>query len=171
LNLKGEVVGINTAIISTSGSFSGIGFAVPADQLKPIVKRILREDRIQNGLRPNQGWLGISVIRQDISISSVDNSNSTLPLAKSKNWVAKVERNSPAYDAGIRSLDMSINGVVTYGDAIVAVGGNEVTNFDELQMQLEKCVAGEKVAVTVRDVEGERRVVYVTLARKPETKD
>ena len=142
MNLKGEVVGINTAIISTSGSFSGIGFAVPADQLKPVVKRIIR-----------------------------DNSNSTLPLAKSKNWVAKVERNSPAYDAGIRSLNMSPNGVVTYGDAIVAVGGNEVTNFDELQMQLEKCVAGEKVAVTVRDAEGERRVVYVTLAQKPETKD
>ena len=171
MNLKGEVVGINTAIISTSGSFSGIGFAVPADQLKPIVKRIIREDRIQNGLRPNQGWLGISVIRQNININSVDNSNSTLPLAKSKNWVAKVERNSPAYDAGIRSLDISLNGVVTYGDAIVAVGGNEVTNFDELQMQLEKCVAGEKVAVTVQDAEGERRVVYVTLARKPETKD
>jgi S1-C subfamily serine protease len=171
LNLKGEVVGINTAIISTSGSFSGIGFAVPADQLKPIVKRIIREDRIQNGLRPDQGWLGISVIRQNINISSVDNSNSTSPLAKSKNWVAKVERNSPAYDAGIRSLNMSPNGVVTYGDAIVAVGGNEVTNFDELQMQLEKCVAGEIVAVTVRDVEGERRVVYVTLAQKPETND
>ena len=165
-------MGINTAIISTSGSFSGIGFAVPADQLKPIVKRIIREDRIQNGLRPNQGWLGISVIRQNINIiNSVDNSNSTLPLAKSKNWVAKVERNSPAYDAGIRSLDISLNGVVTYGDAIVAVGGNEVTNFDELQMQLEKCVTGEKVAVTVQDAEGERRVVYVTLAQKPETKD
>ena len=161
-------MGINTAIISTSGSFSGIGFAVPADQLKPIVKRIIREDRIQNGLRPNQGWLGISVIRQNINIiNSVDNSNSTLPLAKSKNWVAKVERNSPAYDAGIRSLDISLNGVVTYGDAIVAVGGNEVTNFDELQMQLEKCVTGEKVTVTVQDAEGERRVVYVTLAQKP----
>ncbi|OEU15721.1 trypsin-like serine protease [Fragilariopsis cylindrus CCMP1102] len=171
LNLKGEVVGINTAIISTSGSFSGIGFAVPADQLKPIVTRIIREDRIQNGLRPNQGWLGISVIRQNININSVNHSNSTLPLAKSKNWVAKVERSSPAYDAGIRSLDISLNGVVTYGDAIVAVGGNEVTNFDELQMQLEKCVAGEKVAVTVQDAEGERRVVYVTLAQKPETKE
>mmetsp|Transcript_18958 Transcript_18958/g.19222 ORF Transcript_18958/g.19222 Transcript_18958/m.19222 type:complete len:482 (+) Transcript_18958:55-1500(+) len=168
LNLKGEVVGINTAIVTTSGSSAGIGFAVPADQLKPIVKKILRKDRIENGLRPNQGWLGISVIRQGIHNSTVKHSNITLPLAKSKNWVCKVESNSPAYDAGIRSLDISLEGIVTYGDAIVAVGGNEVLNFDELQMQLEKCVVGEQVALTVREVEDKRRVVYVTLGRKPD---
>jgi len=132
------------------------------------VKKILRKDRIENGLRPNQGWLGISVIRQGINNSTVKHSNITLPLGKSKNWVCKVESNSPAYDAGIRSLDISLDGIVTYGDAIVAVGGNEVANFDELQMQLEKCVVGEQVALTVREVEDKRRVVYVTLGRKPD---
>ena len=175
LNLRGEVVGINTAIITTSGSSAGIGFAVPADQIQPIVKRIIREDRIENGQRPTQGWLGISVIRQEITstqiFSSANNtstSNSSIPLAKSNNWVAKVERNSPASDAGIKPLVISSDGIVEYGDAIVAVGGNEVGNFDELQTQLESRVAGEQVALTVQDVEDKRRVVYVTLSRKPE---
>jgi len=177
LNLKGEVVGINTAIITTSGSSAGIGFAVPADQIQPDVKRIIQNDRIENGQRPNQGWLGISVVRQDISTmakyQNTTSSNSTtastsIPLAKLNNWVGKVERNSPAYDAGIRSLVISSDGIVEYGDAIVALGGNEVTNFDELQTELESRVVGEQVALTVQDAEDKRRVVYVTLSRKPE---
>merc|ERR1712194_121774 len=57
LNLKNEVVGINTAIITTSGSSAGIGFAVPSDQIRPVVERILQKDRIESGQRPNQGWL------------------------------------------------------------------------------------------------------------------
>lgn len=179
LNLKGEVVGINTAIITTSGSSAGIGFAVPSDQIQPIVKRILQKDRIENGQRPKQGWLGISVIRQDITTggaAAIQNSSSasynstlrTLPLAKLNNWVAKIEPNSPAKDAGIQPLVISTDGTVEYGDAIVAVGGNEVANFDELQTQLESRVAGEQVALTVQDAEDKRRVVYVTLSRKPE---
>ncbi|VEU43586.1 unnamed protein product [Pseudo-nitzschia multistriata] len=170
LNLKGEVVGINTAIITTSGSSAGIGFAVPADQIKPVVKEIIQKDRIQKGQRPNQGWLGLSVVRQDVSIAGNQNatSSNTMPLALLKNWVAKVEMDSPASDAGIRSLAISSEGIVQYGDAIVAVGGNEVTNFEELHRELESRVVGEQVALTVQDAEGKRRVVYVTLSRKPE---
>lgn len=186
LNLKGEVVGINTAIITTSGSSAGIGFAVPSDQIKPVVQRILQKDRIENGQRPNQGWLGISVVRQDAVVAvaaddeepsssfsdGTNTANSTssstiMPLARSKNWVSRVERNSPAEAAGIRPLVISLDGIVDYGDAIVAVGGNEVADFEELRTELEKCVVGEQVALTVRDAEDKKRVVYVTLARKP----
>eukprot|EP00536_Pseudo-nitzschia_multiseries_P000611 jgi/Psemu1/249756/estExt_Genewise1Plus.C_70182 len=176
LNLKGEVVGINTAIITTSGSSAGIGFAVPADQIQPVVKRIINHDRIETGQRPNQGWLGISVVRQEVSIPQSQNGSSssntttsrTMPLAELNNWVGKVERNSPASDAGIKSLVITSNGIVEYGDAIVAVGGNEVANFEQLQTELESRVAGEQVALTVQDAEGKRRVVYVTLSKKPE---
>lgn len=176
LNLKGEVVGINTAIITTSGSSAGIGFAVPADQIQPVVKRIINHDRIETGQRPNQGWLGISVVRQEVSIPQSQNVSSssntttsrTMPLAELNNWVGKVERNSPASDAGIKSLVITSNGIVEYGDAIVAVGGNEVANFEQLQTELESRVAGEQVALTVQDAEGKRRVVYVTLSKKPD---
>jgi len=108
LNLKGEVVGINTAIITTSGSSAGIGFAVPADQLLPVVNRIIDNDRFNNGDRRNKGWLGLSCIKQV--------SNSTLD----KNWVLKVEPGSPAALAGIKGTSILENGSIAWGDAIVA---------------------------------------------------
>lgn len=168
LNLKGEVVGINTAIITTSGSSAGIGFAVPSDQIQPVVQRILQKDRVENGQLPNRGWLGISVVTQKVVIPDSNITNSTkMPLARCQNWVSKVEPNSPAEAAGIQSLVISSDAKVEYGDAIVAVGGNNVTDFEELQGELEKCVVGEQVALTVQDAEVKKRVVYVTLATKP----
>ena len=165
LNLKGEVVGINTAIITTSGSSAGIGFAVPSDQIQPVVQRILQQDRIENGKRPNVGWLGISVVTQDVQIPT---ENSTLPLlAASKNWISSVEANSPAQAAELKPLTIKDDGNVEYGDAIVAVGGNTVESFEDLRKELETCVAGEQVALTMRDAEEKKRVVYVTLGRKP----
>ena len=175
LNLKNEVVGINTAIITTSGSSAGIGFAIPSDQIRPVVERILQLDRIENGLRPNQGWLGISVVTQEVtfpeenpSVSSANSTNSTITnLARTKNWVAEVVRDSPAESAGIMPLVFSSNGGVEYGDAVVAIGGNEVANFEELRTELEKCVVGEQIAITLQDANDKRRVVYATLERKP----
>lgn len=169
LNLKGEVVGINTAIITTSGSSAGIGFAVPSDQIQPVVQRILQKDRVENGQLPNRGWLGISVVTQKVVIPDSNITNSTkMPLARCQNWVSRVEPNSPAEAAGIQPLVISSDAKVEYGDAIVAVGGNNVTDFEELQAELEKCVVGEQVALTVQDAEDKKRVVYATLARKPE---
>jgi S1-C subfamily serine protease len=158
LNLKGEVVGINTAIISTSGSNAGIGFAVPSDQLRPVVDRIIRQDRIKSGERPNQGWLGVSIVNHPEWV------NSTI---SQKNWVTLVETDSPAAKVGIRSLQINESGIVVFGDAIVVVGGNEVATFEELQSVLQKCVQGEQLNLTLEDVGGDRRVVYVVLRRKP----
>jgi serine protease Do len=152
-------VGINTAIITTSGSNVGIGFAVPADQLKPIVNRMIRQDRVKNGKRPDKGWLGVSIIAKQNRTSST--------LLSKKTWVVAVEANSPANEAGIRPIQLLESGVIQWGDAIVAVGGNEVATFDELQAELEDRVKGEQVALTLEDSEGERRVVYVTLLQKP----
>ena len=159
LNLKGEVVGINTAIITTSGSNAGIGFAVPSDQVQPHVQRIIQQDRIQNGQRRNKGWLGVSIIK---------NNNSYDSTISNKNWVVSVDPGSPADLAGIRSLTIFKTGTVEWGDAIVAVAGNEVTTFDEVLSELEDRVKGEEVPLTLEDYDGKRRVVYVKLSQKPE---
>lgn len=156
LNLKGEVVGINTAIITTSGSNAGIGFAVPADQLRPVVDRIIQQDRVANGEKRDSGWLGVSIVKQS--------GNSTL---MSKNWIAEVAKGSPAELAGIRPLQIQQNGTVKLGDAIVAVSSNKVPSFVELQKQLEDRAKGEQIALTVEDAAGEKRVVYITLGQKP----
>jgi S1-C subfamily serine protease len=150
-------VGVNTAIISTSGSNAGIGFAVPSDQIQTVVEKMILNDKaISIGSVRGQGWLGVSIVEQ--------NGNNKL---SEKNWVAKVESDSPAETAGIKALQILDNGSVVYGDAIVAIGGNSVGTFEELQRELKRCVVGENLAVTVENAEGERRVVYVQLeARK-----
>jgi S1-C subfamily serine protease len=158
LNLKGEVVGINTAIITTSGSNAGIGFAVPSDQIRPVVDRVIQKNRIQNGERPNQGWLGVSIVNQGGKDS----------IVTKKNWVAVVEPNSPASEAGIRALRITESGTLRFGDAIVAVGMNEVKTFEDLQKELGGRVQGEQIAITLEDSKGERRVVYTILTTKKE---
>ena len=163
LNLKGEVVGINTAIISTSGSSAGIGFAVPSSQLKPVVDRILFEDRIQNGKRPNTGWLGASVIKSTATTTS----NTRIQ----KNWVTSVEPNSPASREDIIPLRLLEDGSVEYGEAIVAVAGNDVATSKDLQSELQNRVIGEQVTLTLEDSNGNRRVAYLTLEDKPDPKN
>ena len=159
LNLKGQVIGINTAIITTSGSNAGIGFAVPADQLTMVVDRIIREDRILNGKRPDRGWLGISVLSQKGSDSKLFE----------KIWVTQVDEGSPANKAGIRPI-LIVNGThLEWGDAIVNIGGNEINSFEALLAQLVDRVKGEQIAITLENLEGEKRVVYVTLEARPTT--
>jgi serine protease Do len=109
LNLTGEVIGVNAAIVSESGGFEGIGFAIPSNMVKAIT-----EDLIKTG-RVIRGWLGVSV--QDV----------TAPLAKSENlkvlkgaWIAEVFKGGPADKAGIKKGDMA----VSYDGAIVENGNN-----------------------------------------------
>ena len=153
MNLKGQVVGVNTAIVSTSGSNAGIGFAIPSDQVKPVVEKMIFKDM---GRQREKGWLGISIVEQ--------NGNSTL---STKNWVATTEVGSPAQQAGIQSMQILDNGSVLYGDAIVAVGGNEVSNYAELQKEMRNRVKGENLALTLESAQGDRRVVYVVLGIRP----
>jgi S1-C subfamily serine protease len=158
LNLKGQVVGVNTAIVSTSGSNAGIGFAIPSDQVQPVVEKMILNDKTKSSTRTRgRGWLGVSIVEPS-------EGNSTLSL---KNWVVKVERNSPADKAGIRAIQIFGNGSVRYGDAIVAIAGKPVTTFVELQGELKKCVVGEKLAVTLENEEGERRLVHIDLEARP----
>ena len=160
LNSKGEVVGVNTAILTTSGSNSGVGFAVPSDQVRPVVEQFIRKD-----VRKTRGGTSGRASKAELGVSIIDRSNGGESKLFSKNWVVHVRRDSPADQAGIRSLMIrkTSDAGVQYGDAIVAVGGNSVPTFDDLQKELDRCVAGEKVQITLEDERGDRRVVYVTL--------
>jgi S1-C subfamily serine protease len=101
-----------------------------------------------------------------VSIITKQNRNSSTILSQ-KNWVAAVEADSPANEAGVRPIQLLESGVIRWGDAIVAVGGKEVATFVELRAELDVRIKGEQVALTLEDSEGERRVVYVTLLQKP----
>ncbi|MCU0665767.1 MAG: Do family serine endopeptidase [Candidatus Omnitrophica bacterium] len=106
VNLKGEVVGINVAIFSTSGGYQGIGFAVASNKAQKILARLIEGKKIV------YGWLGISV--QDLKEDLVTHFG--LPDANGA-LVAKVMENAPAEKAGLKA-----------GDVIKAVAGKPVNN-------------------------------------------
>jgi len=156
LNRQGSVVGVNTAILTTSGSSAGIGFAIEADQVEPVVRAMIRHDAATQTTR-RMPWLGVTVLT---------NSNSSVV---SGCVVCRVERKSPADEAGIRGLTIfEQDASVQYGDAIVAVGGNAVGTVQELRTELDNRAVGEKVQVTLQNAATkERRVVYLTLQARP----
>jgi S1-C subfamily serine protease len=169
LNLDGTVVGVTTAIVTTSGSSAGIGFAIPSDAVAPVVQAMIRRHVAASASgRRKRGWLGLCIWKRQ---------------SDSHNWVAAVSPNSPAAQAEIQPLRIfgsaTIDGnslvplegtaaTVHYGDAIVAVGGEATTNYTTLQAVLDRCVVGEQLALTLLNgATGQRRVVYVTLETRP----
>jgi serine protease Do len=126
-NLKGEVVGVNTAIFSPSGGSVGIGFAISSNLAKKIVADLLEDGRIE------RGWLGVSIQRLDRDIAN------SLKLAEPEGaLVANVERGSPAEAADIRS-----------GDVIVEFAGKPIKELRDLTRAVADTKAGttEKLVV------------------------
>jgi 2-alkenal reductase len=155
LNRQGQVIGMNTAIVTTSGSNAGIGFAVSADLIQPEVQRIIRSDK--QSMRPS-AFLGVQIVKCRPAPNT-----SRVVLARNP-WVAKVAPNSPAAKAGVVGLKVDeATGRVAYGDAIVAVGGNAVRDYAEIQAELDRCRVGEQIQLTLESKEGNRRVVYLAL--------
>ncbi len=94
-NLKGEVIGINTAIFSPSGGSVGIGFAIPSSLAKPVINQLIEFGHTR------RGWLGVRIqtVTEEIAESlGLDNAKGAL--------VASVSENSPASDAGLEPGDI-----------------------------------------------------------------
>ncbi|MBI4560975.1 MAG: trypsin-like peptidase domain-containing protein, partial [Candidatus Rokubacteria bacterium] len=120
LNLRGEVVGINTAIVAAG---QGIGFAIPINMVKQVVTQLLEKGKMV------RGWLGISV--QPVSPELAQSLGSTGPTGA---VVTSVYPGSPAADAGLKQ-----------GDLILSFGGTPVDDYHHLQ----RLVADTDVGKTV----------------------
>ncbi|MCD6363493.1 MAG: DegQ family serine endoprotease [Synergistetes bacterium] len=124
LNLKGEVVGINTAIVPYA---QGIGFAIPINTAKQILNDLIRYGRVK------RGWLGVYIQAMNPSLAGA------FGLKKPKGViVADIVHGSPADKAGLRR-----------GDVILAVNGKPVNSPAELQIAIRSHKAGEKVKLKV----------------------
>jgi len=126
-NMDGDVIGVNTAIISPTGGSIGIGFAVPSDTAINVIAQ-LREFG-----EARRGWLGVRIqsISEDIA--------GTLGVAESKGaLVASVEPDSPAAKGGIES-----------GDVILKFGGKEVATMRGLPRLVAGAPIGKKVPVEI----------------------
>lgn len=125
VNLKGEVVGINVAIFSTSGGYQGIGFAVPVNSAKRIVSKLIEGKKIV------YGWLGVTVQNLDEKLAEYFN------LEEKKGvLVSKILAGSPAKKAGIKE-----------GDIIIRFNNEEINNVNTLIKLVGNIEAGKKVKV------------------------
>ncbi|SMC79850.1 serine protease Do [Desulfocicer vacuolatum DSM 3385] len=140
LNLEGEVVGINTAIIKSG---QGIGFAIPSDLARGIVKQLRDSGSV------TRGWLGVAI--QDVTPELAEYYG-IKPTGGA--LVAQVYENNPAHEGGIEP-----------GDIIVKVNDVKIKSSRDLSGAIAGFGVGEKVTVVYLR-EGQKRKTTVTLARR-----
>ena len=148
LNMKGEVVGINTAIQSATGEFTGVGFAVPSNTVKKVIPFL-----IEDGIFPHP-WMGISGTDVDPELAKVRG----LDSSKGFLVVTGVE-GSPAEEAGLQGVTeeniIEIDGreFPTDGDIIIMIDDKVVRKISDLliHLQREKSVGDELVMTINRD--------------------
>jgi S1-C subfamily serine protease len=149
LDSAGRLIGVNTMIYSPSGASAGIGFAIPVDEVRRIVPRLIRDGRFT---RPT---LGIQSVSDDVRQSL------RLPPGV---VIAGVERNGPADRAGLRPFYRGKDGRVVQGDQLVAVDGTPVANIDDLLNVLESRQPGDQVKLALLR-SGKRVEIPVTLGK------
>jgi S1-C subfamily serine protease len=160
LNMRGEVIGINSAIYSTTGQFAGVGFAIPSNTLAQVVPSLITTGSYQHP------WLGVA--GRDITPGLADR----LGLNEPRGFlVMDVVAGSPAEKAGILkgTEDTVIDGIPIKlgGDVIIAVDSNTVRKIDDLlaYVEMEKSV-GDDLELTILR-EGQMMQVVATLAARP----
>ncbi len=134
LDSRGRLIGINTALLSPTGSSAGIGFVVPADTVKRIVPQLIRFGR---AVTPGTGV----VLLPD---------RYTAQLGLKGGVIQQVRRNSPAVRAGLEEIYVTRRGRIVVGDIIVGVQGQPVENNDDYFAVLEKHEPGDTVTLTIK---------------------
>ena len=143
LDSGGRLIGVNTQIVSPSGAFAGIGFAVPVDTVSRIVPELIKHGKL---IRPG---LGISLV----------------PDAMARRWgvkcviIGKVGRGSAAERIGLHGARETAGGRIEIGDIIVAVDGKPVETIDDLMDLMELHKVGDQV--TIEFARGNRRMQAV----------
>jgi serine protease Do len=147
-NLQGEVVGVNTAILSPTGVNVGIAFAVPAAHAKDVVAQLMTGGTVK------RGWLGVQ-------IQSVDETTAaSLGLNEAKGaLVAHVMSPGPASEAGLKA-----------GDTILAVNGSRVADKNDLARQIGGFAPGTKIELRILRAQKEV-VIPVKLGLMPSSRE
>lgn len=148
VNLKGEVVGINVAIFSTSGGYQGIGFAIPVNSAKRIISRLIEGKKIL------YGWLGVTV--QDLNDDLAKYFNLS---DKNGVLIAKVLKDGPSDEAGIKESDI-----------IKKFDGKVINNVKELLSIVASTEVGKKVRVELMR-ENKALTLTVKIGERPEDVD
>lgn len=149
LNVRGEVVGINTAIYAPTGVFSGVGFAVPINQAKAILQDLVHKGHVV------RGWLGVELARE---ITPAMVKAFGLPDAKGA-LINEVLKDSPAAKAGLKR-----------GDVVRSFNGKAVDSSAKLQMAVAETEPKRSIPLEIiRD--RKKMILNLVLGERPESAD
>jgi serine protease Do len=145
VDLEGNLMGINTAIYSGTGSFQGIGFAVPANMARNIMTRLIKDGKIV------RGFLGVNISDFDIDLAA------SMGLEDAKgSLVANIMEGGPAADSDLQK-----------DDVIVALNGIGVEDSDDLRNRIADFPPGTEIDLEVyRD--GKRQSIEIELGELPD---
>jgi serine protease Do len=144
VNMDGELVGINSAIASQSGGNEGIGFAVPVDIAKRVMKSIIKNGRVI------RAYLGITGSAVDATMAKA------LGLDKAEGViVGGVEPDGPAEKAGLKD-----------GDVILTLDGQPIQSWESFRTQIATSTPGSKAKLEINR-DGDRKEITVTLGELP----
>ena len=142
IDINGRLIGINTAIMSTTGGYQGYSFAVPVNLVKKVVDDLLEFGVAQRAI------LGIRI--GDVTAALAEQENLSVVNGV---YVASVNEGSSADDAGIKA-----------GDVIIAIGDREVKNSSELQELVARKRPGDQVSVTYMRGDSEKKVMATLMS-------
>ena len=151
LDSRGQVIGINTAILSRSGTSSGVGFAVPINTVRTVVPLLIDGKKMID-----RGFLGVRLAPPQVSRRVSE--DGVLILA--------VGDNSPAARAGILATREDDNGEIVWGDVVVSIRGQRVNDAEAFLGHLQAYLAGDDVVLGIKRGEQYSRVT-VRLAQRP----
>jgi serine protease Do len=145
INTRGELVGINTAIFSTTGGYQGIGFSIPSNMARSVMESLIREGKV------TRGWLGVTI--QPITKELADQFGFR---SEEGSLVSDVVEGSPAEKAGLRR-----------GDIIAKYQGKEMGNPTELRNAVASTPPGTEAELGIIR-EGKEKTLSVSIGELPE---
>ncbi len=146
VNLKGELVGINTAIASRSGGSQGIGFAIPSNMARPIMEMLLKDGKV------TRGYLGVEIVTNNPQLASKEKLGAQRGVA-----VGKVDDEGPAGRAHLKTRDV-----------IVGMNGQTMQRSEILRNAIAMTKPGTTVALDVVHPDGSKDTVKVKLGTLPD---
>ncbi len=145
LDSAGRLIGVNTSIVSPSGAYAGVGFAIPADTVRWVVRDLIRFGQLQ---RPSLGIEPLAISPRRLGVAGV--------------VVRSVDEGGAAEQAGLQPTYRARNGRIMLGDIITDIDGTPIASWGDILQTLELRQAGEVVAVLfIRD--GEQQQAQVRL--------
>lgn len=130
LNSSGELIGVNTAIYSPSGAYSGIGFSIPVDVVADVVPDLIKYGEVRRPL------IGVSLVNDRY-------------FRESGAMIHSVSPNGPADKAGLKGIQRSRNGQTLFGDIIKFIDDKEIQTSTDLMEVLEGYEPDDKVKLTI----------------------